>query len=211
MLFHLWNRFSDSFNNYPTLENLQFGAVKLTKNADIDNNRYSGYGTGFDRRGPFSFPTGVSGCNVIIFGVYLSSAVQVDNKAKYILILGEDPTQGFDDTTLTAENKYWIDFSVTRKKFCLSLHYDGANRYLFVNDTEVTKAKDSKNVATPLCLGNISKDFSVSNMKNNRFYEYVIDFTVDYDAVTVAEIFHIHKYLKAHSQAWDNFLQPKVL
>ena len=119
----------------------------------------------------------------------MSSAVQVDNKTKDIIILGEGPTQGFDDTKLTAENKYLINFSVTRKKFCLSLHYDGARRYLFVNGTEVTKEKDSENVATPLCLGNISKDFFV----------------------TVDEIFHIHKYLKAHSQVWDKFLPPKVL
>ena len=49
------------------------------------------------------------------------------------------------------------------KKFCLRLHYNGANSYLFVNGTEIYKfeAKDSETVATPLCLGNISKDFSV--------------------------------------------------
>ena len=49
---------------------------------------------------------------------------------------------------------------MTGKKFCLSFHYNGANSYLFVNDTEIIKfkAKDSEIVATPLCLGNISKD-----------------------------------------------------
>ena len=53
------------------------------------------------------------------------------------------------------------------KKNCLSLHYNGANSYLFVNGTEIHKfkAKDSEIVASPLCLGNISKDFSVDNMK----------------------------------------------
>ena len=62
---------------------------------------------------------------------------------------------------------YSINFTVTKKKFCLSLHYNGANSYLFVNGTEIYKfkAKDSKIVADPLCLGNISKDWSADNMK----------------------------------------------
>ena len=53
---------------------------------------------------------------------------------------------------------------------CLSLYYNGANSYSFVNDIEIMKfkAKDSEIVATPLCLGNISKDFSVDNMKKTR-------------------------------------------
>ena len=62
---------------------------------------------------------------------------------------------------------YSINFTEHNKKFCLSLHYNGANSYLFVNGTEIYKfkAKDSEIVATPLCLGNISKDWSVDNMK----------------------------------------------
>ena len=62
---------------------------------------------------------------------------------------------------------YSLKFTVTRKKFCLSLHYNGDNSYLFVNDTKVYKfkGKDSEIVANPLCLGNTSEDFSVSNMK----------------------------------------------
>ena len=53
------------------------------------------------------------------------------------------------------------------KRFCLSLHYNGPNIYLFVNGTEIHKfkLKDSEIVGSPLCLGNISKDFSVDNMK----------------------------------------------
>ena len=54
-----------------------------------------------------------------------------------------------------------------RKKFCLSLHYTGDSSYLFVNGTELIKfkAKDSEILANPLCLGNISEDFSVASMK----------------------------------------------
>ena len=52
----------------------------------------------------------------------MSSSVHVDNKKKDILILDEDPTQGLDDTTLTAEKRYSISLTVTRKKFCLGFH-----------------------------------------------------------------------------------------
>ena len=66
---------------------------------------------------------------------------------------------------------------MTRNKFCLSLHYNGANSYLFVNGTEITKfkTKDSETVATPLCLASISEDWSVDNMKKSGFNGYVYD------------------------------------
>ena len=87
---------------------------------------------------------------------------------KDILILGKGPTQGLEHI-LTAERMYSINFTVTKKKFCLSLHYNGVNNYLFVNGTEIQKfkAKESEILAPPLCLGNISKDWSVDNMKKN--------------------------------------------
>ena len=92
---------------------------------------------------------------------------------------------------------YSINFIVTKKKFCLSLHYNGANSYLFVNGREIYKfkGKDSKIVASPLCLGNISKDWSINNMKKTWFNGYVYDFSVDYDATAVDDIKDIHKYL----------------
>ena len=69
-------------------------------------------------------------------------------------------------------------------------------RQLFVNGIEIIKfkAKDSEIVATPLCLGNISKDWSVDNMKKTGFTGYVYDFSVDYDPVVI-NIKNIHKYL----------------
>ena len=96
----------------------------------------------------------------------MSSSTHTDNKKKDILVLGKRPTQGLEHT-LTAEKKYSIDFTVTNKKFCLSLHYNGANSYLFVNGTEIYKfkAKDSEIFVGPICLGNISKDWPVDNMK----------------------------------------------
>ena len=84
----------------------------------------------------------------------MSFSAHIDNKKKDTLVLGIDPTQGLEHT-LTAEKMYSINFTVTKKKFCLSLHYNGANSYLFVNGTEIYKfkAKDSEIVAIPLCLG----------------------------------------------------------
>ena len=79
----------------------------------------------------------------------------------------------------------------------MSLHYNGTNSYLFVNGTELIKfkTKDSKIVATLLCLGNISKDWSADNIKDTGSNGYVCDFSVDYDAIAVDNILDIHKYL----------------
>ena len=128
----------------------------MAKNADIIKYGYSGYRIGFDRRSSFSFPGSGFGQNILIFGVDMSSSAHIDNKKKDKLVLGKGPTQGLEHT-LTAEKMYSINLTVTKKKFCLTLHYNGTNSYLFVNDSEI--------VATPLCLGNISKDWSTDNMK----------------------------------------------
>ena len=96
---------------------------------------------------------------------------------------------------------YTINFTVTKKKFYLSLHYNGANSYLFVNGTEIYKfrVKDSEIAWSLLCLGNISKDWSVDNMKKTGFNGYVYDFSVDYDATDIDYILDIHNYLKEKS------------
>ena len=77
------------------------------------------------------------------------------------------------------------------------MHYNGGNSYLFVNGTEIYKfkAKDSEITATPSCLGNISKDWSVDNMKKTGFNGYVYDYSIDYYATAVDDIKDIHKYL----------------
>ena len=117
-------------------------------------------------------------------------------KKKDILVLGIGPTQGLEHT-LSAEKMYSINFTVTKKKFCLSLHYNGENSYLLVNGTEICKfkAKDSEIAPSPLCLGNISKDWSTNNMKKMGFTGYVHDFSVDYNVTDVDDIKDIHKYL----------------
>ena len=72
-----------------------------------------------------------------------------------------------------------------------------SNSYLFVTGTEIYKfkAKYSEIVVTPLCLGNISKDWSVNYMKKTGFNGYVYDFRVDYDSTDVDDILDIHNYL----------------
>ena len=74
----------------------------------------------------------------LVVEVDMSSYVHVDNKNS---ILGEDPTQELDDTTLTAEKKYSLNSTATRKRFCLSLHCNRENSYLFVNAVEIHNLK----------------------------------------------------------------------
>ena len=122
----------------------------------------------------------------------MSSSTKIDNRKKDILILGKGPTQGLEHT-LSAEKMYSINFTETRKLFCLSLHYNGANSYLFVNGTEIYKfkAKDSEIVASLLCLGNISKEWSIDNMKKTDFNGYIYDFSVDYDATDADDLYKV--------------------
>ena len=77
------------------------------------------------------------------------------------------------------------------------MHYNGANRYLFVNGKEIIKfkAKDSEIVAYALFLGNISKDYSIHNMKKAGLKGYVYDFSDVYNAIAVNDILNIHNYL----------------
>ena len=84
---------------------------------------------------------------------------------------------------------------IDNKKLCLSLHYNGENSYLFVNGTDVIKfkAKDSEAAVTPLYQGNISKDFSLDNMKKTGLNWYVYDFSNDYNSIAVDDILDIHK------------------
>ena len=135
---------SNSNDSNPTLKNCLFSAVTLTKNADIEKYGYSGYGIRFDRRTSFSFPGGGFCQNILAFGVDMISSAHIYNKKKNILLLGIGPTQGLEHTLI-------------------------ANSYLFVNGTEIYKfkVKDSETVVGPICLGNISKDWSVDNLKKS--------------------------------------------
>ena len=93
----------------------------------------------------------------------MSLSTKIDNRKKDMLILGKSPTQGLKHTL----SLYLINFTKVNKKFYLSLLQNGGKSYLFVNGIEIYKfkAKHSEIVATLKCLGNISKDFSVDNVK----------------------------------------------
>ena len=127
----------------------------------------------------------------------MSSSVHANNRTKNVLVLGKDFIKGLDNRTIFAEKLYSVNFTKTNTKFCLSLHYNEANSYLFINGREIHKfkAKVSEILATPLCLGNISKEFSVDNMKKPGLNGYVYDFSVDYNAIAVDDILDIQKYL----------------
>ena len=180
------DRWSRDLDTDFTLGNCLFGSVKLTKNSDLDKYKYSDYEIGFDSRSQFSFTNGSMGKNVIIFGADMSSYVHVDNKGKDILTLGERPTQGLNDTTLTAETEYLINFTQLNRRFISRLHYNGNDSFLFADTTKTCqlKAKDSEIQKYLLCLGDVSRDFTIDNMKKAglkgsvKFFLLIIDLLI---------------------------------
>ena len=88
----------------------------------------------------------------------MSSSTKIDKRKKDILIFGKGPLQGLGHT-LTAEKMYSINFTEHNNKFCLSLHYNGASNYLFVNGKKIHKfkAKDAEIQQLLLRLRNISR------------------------------------------------------
>ena len=94
---------------------------------------------------------------------------------------------------------YSTNISAENKTICLSLHYNGDNSYLFVNEKEVTKFKaiDFKNKANQLALGIISTsaNLSSSNIEDSKMYGNVYDFSVDYGTISNDKIHDIHACL----------------
>ena len=144
------------------MKNCLFEGVRLVKNTDPCKYVHSGYGIGFDSHSELLLPDGSVGKNLIIFGVDMSSSVHFVNKGKYILFLGKGPTQYLN----LIDAQYSINFSMSNRKFCLSLHYNRRNSFLFLNATKLYQFKEIKIYA--LCLGNISGDFSANNIKKQQ-------------------------------------------
>ena len=161
-----WRNLNTDF----TLKNFLSGSVKLPENVDPDKNKYGGYIIGFGFCSEFPITNRSMGKNITVFGADISSYVHINNKNKDILILSEGPTQGLDDTSLAAEAKYPINFTQPRKRFVLSLHYNGNNSFLFVNTAKINlfKGKYCEIKDYTLCLGSISKDFTTNKSEKNR-------------------------------------------
>ena len=165
----------------------------MTKNADTDKYKYQSHGIGFDLSGIFSHPDGGNGKSVIILGVDMTNAKHGNNKTKEVLVLGHGVIQKIDDATIYAEKMYSPNFTVANKTFCLSLHYNGDDSYLFVNGIKFKAKKQS--VVGKLSLGNISADFNQADRKSTGLYGYIYDFSVDYNAISNDKIHDIHRYL----------------
>ena len=150
------------------------GATKLTKNTDPDKYSYSRYDIWFDSRSLFSNPTLHWDKNAVSFRANNCYSVHTDNKNKDILVLGECPTQGLHDTTITSEAKYSNSFSRLGKS-CVSLHYAGDKSFLFVTATKIYqfKAKVFEMDSYPLCLEIISKNVTAKNVKKENRTESI--------------------------------------
>ena len=116
-----------------TLHKCFFGAVKLTKKADPDRYKYSGYDIGFNFNSQFSWTDISMEKSVIIFIVRNSFFVHVDGRNKNILVFGEGLTQGLSNVTIIVEARYPMDFKESEKRFVSSPHYNESNSFLFVN------------------------------------------------------------------------------
>ena len=113
------------------------------------------------------------------------------------LILGDRLTQRLDDTTLTAEDKYPINFTQPKKRFILSLRYNGINSFLSVVATKIyqLKATGSEIKDYTLCLGNILKDFTINNMSKTGSGGVVSLISVDFNPIDINDFLDILKHL----------------
>ena len=176
-----------------TIQNALFGAMQITKNAtDNSKNNYKGYGICFDERSQFGHTITedgrvhtTNGRNVLIFGVDMRFSAHATNRVNHIYLMGDGLTQGINDTTLYVEKNYWRDFIDPRKKFIISLHYNGDESYFFVNGRQELKfkAKTDQLVKEKLCIGNLSDQWRASESEKTELYGSIYDFVVDYEQI----------------------------
>ena len=165
--------------------------MKITKNADYSKNNYTGYGLCFDEGGEFghtvkqgNFNCTTNARNVIIFGVDMSPSIHATNRANSIYVMGKEFIQGINDTTIYAEKLFHNNFTEHGVKFVLSLHYNGANSYLFANGRQELKFKAKDDQMTK------------SESEKTGLYGNIYDFVVDYRAISgLKPIYDMHRYL----------------
>ena len=196
---------SSTRNTGYTIQNVLFGAMKITKNTNSSKNNYTGYGLCFDEGGEFghtvkqgNFNRTTNAKNVIIFGVDMSSSVHATNRANNIYVMGKEFIRGISDTTIYAEKLFHNNFTKFGVKFISSLHYNGDNSYLFANGRQELKfkAKDDQVINEKLCLGNLSIEWTTSESEKTGVYENIYDIVVHYKAINgVKPIYDMHRYL----------------
>ena len=162
---------SSTRNTDYTIQNILFGAMKISKNTDSSKNNYTGYGLCFDEGDEFghtvrqgNFDRTLNAKNVIIFGVDMGSSIHATNRANNIYIMGKEFIQGINDTTIYAEKLSHNNLTEFGVKFVLSLHCNGDDSYLFANGREELKFKAKVDQITneKLCLGNLSSEWTTS-------------------------------------------------
>ena len=171
--------------------------MQITKNA-TDNSiyNYKGYGICFDERSQFSHKITedgrahtTNGRNVLIVGVDMSFSAHATNRANHIYLMGDELTQGINDTTIHVEKNYWRNFTDPGKKYIISFHYNGRQELKF-------KAKTDQLVKEKLCIGNLSDQWTASESEKTGLYGSIYDFVVDYEQIVgVKTIYDIHRYL----------------
>ena len=142
---------------------------------------YISYGIVLDVKGSWNFGNEFAR-NVVIFGVNFSSSSHSINHKNNFLVLGEGPAFGINGSVSSPEKKSSVNFSEANTKFCLSLHCNGDNSYLFVDGIEISKFKaDNENVNFPthLCLGSISNGFGATESREVSLKGNVYDFSID--------------------------------
>ena len=176
--------------------------MDIVKNSDEDKYKYFGYGICFDALGDFSIDNVTNGRNVMILGANMSFSSKTYTQNNNIYVLSHNFIQGFSKDggghSVYAKGKYKTNFTAPNKRFVLSLHYNNDDFYLTVNGQEQLKlkAKIDYTNTIPLCLGNITNNWSITYAKHTGFYGNIYDFVVDYIPINgVKTIYNIHRYL----------------
>ena len=155
------------------------------------------YGIAFDGKGEWIFGNDYA-TNVVSLVVDNSSSSHADPCQNNFLMLGKRDTFDINGKFGGQWRKFTINFSKAKTKFCLSLHYNGDNSYLFVNGKEPLKFKAHNgniNFPTWFCLGSISNEFGANESREVSSGGYLYNFSVDYNAIDISDILNIHKYL----------------
>ena len=147
-------------------------------------------------RGSYSHSNGTNARNLLIFGCDLPSSIHENNRAISVLVLDKGLIQKTNNYRLYAEEPLKTNCTAPNKTFVLILHYNSSNSYLYYNGMQQVRSTANNNlIPYPLCVGNISKDFSSTDSQKTGLYGNVYYFSVSYDSISTDKIQNIHTYL----------------